>query len=425
MNQTSALTTATSEFKLPPLAQFDHSLKYLDPTDQQTVHFTNQSTDLYGDPLDYQWLVDGQLVSQEKDYSTKFPVGDHTVTLQVTDSTITVCPCSSIADSTITSQPDQIYPTKPLLIKYKGMNYAAAPAAPEFTVTPRIIPNQEELDEQLSTIHDELGCNAVSICVGAGYEDNLIQACEIAMQKGFDRIYVLAKYMHFTSDEIAEKLRNLAPRITALREASDKIVWVIGNEFTFCVKGLIPGDTLKEQQIWIEQHHEAYIEAQQINIPQVFSRILPVIRSNYGYPIAYNAEPNEFDLVPWGDPLFESIGWNAYLQPQFGKDESFFTEKFSQLEMFGKPVIVSEFGSSTYAGALTEDFEGQPYDEDEQARNIERYCDMVNSGNTSGTLVSGAFLYIYNEEWDEGWGLYNGLKRKKGFYMYKSYQRVQ
>lgn len=38
--------------------------------------------------------------------------------------------------------------------------------------------------------------------------------------------------------------------------------------------------------------------------------------------------------------------------------------------------------------------------------------------------VDGALLYIYNDEWDKGFGLYNGAERKKGFYMYKSYQRV-
>ena len=38
--------------------------------------------------------------------------------------------------------------------------------------------------------------------------------------------------------------------------------------------------------------------------------------------------------------------------------------------------------------------------------------------------IDGAFLYIYNYEWDKGYGIYNGLKRKKAFYMYKSYQRT-
>jgi hypothetical protein len=414
------MTTTASKLNLPPIADFSVTPKYLNPTDQQAIQFTNLSYDPDGDPLKFTWLVDNQTMSHDKDFSTELAQGTHTVELVADDGHYQTPPSYY---QSLTIEPDQIYLTKSLQMEFKGIDYAAGRVSPEFVSTPASIPDHDKMDEQLGTIRNELGCNGVSIWAGAGYEDNLIDACQIALQKGFDRIYVLPKYMHFTVDEIAEKLESLAPRITALRETSDKIVWAIGNEYTYCVKGIIPGDTFNDQLAWISQHHDDYIEAQQTNIPQVFEQILPIIAKSYDYPVAYNAEPNEIDLVPWSNPIFESVGWNAYLHPQWGEDETFFIHKFSQLSGFGKPLIVSEFGSSTYSGALTSDFQGQPYDEDEQAGNLDRYCKMLNLANAAGTLVNGAFLYIYNEEWDEGWGLYNGMKRKKGFYMYKSYQR--
>jgi hypothetical protein len=230
--------------------------------------------------------------------------------------------------------------------------------------------------------------------------------------------------MHFTVDEISEKLANLAPRITSLRETSDRIVWAIGNEFTYCVKDLIPGDTFQDQQAWVHQHHDGYIEAQQTDIPKVFERILPVIRRNYRYPVAYNAGPNEIDLVPWNDPIFESVCWNAYLKPAYREaTEKSLLNKFFRLKRFQKPVIASEFGCATWTGARqasdTALFQGQAYDEEEQADSIDRHCRMFNSAG-----IDGAFLYIHNEEWDKGSGLCNGTKRKKGFYAYKSFQRV-
>jgi len=422
----SLTTTATSSrFDYPPVIDsVDVWPKYINPTDAYGIRFTETSHDPDGDPLTATWLIDGVEVSHANPYVTTLPVGVHTASVQVSDDKNTVTGFIN----PITVEPDQLsdptYQPKPFRMEFKGMDYAAGRAAPELNATPTTIPSQDELDEQLDTIHNELGCNAISVWAGDGYEDNLIEACKLAMQKGFDRIYVLPKYMHFTVDEIAEKLENLAPRITSLRETSDKIVWAIGNEFTYCVKDLIPGDTLKSQQAWVGQHHDDYILAQQNNIPQIFERILPVIKGTYDYPVAYNAEPNEIDLVPWSDTIFESVGWNAYLAPQFGIDEKFLINKFSQLGRFGKPIIVSEFGSETYTGALIEVFDNQPYDEDEQARNIKRYCDMLNSANTGMSLVTGAFPYIYNEEWPEGWGFYNGMQRKKGFYMYKSYQRA-
>jgi hypothetical protein len=364
--------------------------------------------------------VDSEPVSEDKDYSVKLPVGQHFVRLEVSDGHYN----ETTGNTIMTVEPDQIYPTEQLHVKYKGMDYAAARASPELNATPAVIPDHEKLDEQLSTIHDELDCNAVSIWAGAGYEDNLIEACEIALQKSFDRIYALAKYMHFTVDEIAEKLANLAPRITSLRETSDRIVWAIGNEFTYCVKDLIPGDTFQDQQAWVHQHHDGYIEAQQTDIPKVFERILPVIRRNYRYPVAYNAGPNEIDLVPWNDPIFESVCWNAYLKPAYREaTEKSLLNKFSKLKGFQKPVIASEFGCATWTGAGqasdTALFQGQAYDEEEQADSIDRHCMMFNSAG-----IDGAFLYIYNEEWDKGFGLCNGTKRKKGFYAYKSFQRV-
>jgi len=410
----------STKLNLPPVAEFSFTPNYLNPTDQQIVRFTSESYDLDGDSLAYKWMVDGEPVSEEKDYSAKLPVGRHFARLEVSDGYYNETTDNAI----ITIEPDQIYPTKQLRIKYKGMDYAASRVSPELDMTPSVIPDHERLDEQLSTIHDELGCNAVSIWAGDGYEDNLIEACRIALQKRFDRIYVLPKYMHFTVDEIAEKLAKLAPRITSLRETSDKIVWVIGNEFTYCVKDLIPGDTFRDKQTWVHNHHDGYIEAQQTNIPRVFETILPVIRKIYRYPVAYNAGPNEIDLVPWNDPLFESVCWNAYLKPAYREStEKSLLDKFSQLKRFRKPIIASEFGCATWTGAGqasdTTLFQSQAYDEDEQADSIDRHCMMFNDAR-----IDGAFLYIHNEEWDKGFGLYNGKKRKKGFYMYKSYQRA-
>ncbi len=406
----------TSRANRPPKADFEIKPKYINPTNETMVRFINKSTYPGADPLTFTWLVDGQSVSQQKDYSTKLPVGQHQIQLRVSDGQTTASKSAAI-----TVEPDQIYPTKPLQIKYKGMNYAAACVTPEFDTTPRTIPDHEELDEQLSTIHDELGCNAIFIEAGAGYEDKLIEACELAIQKGFDRIYVHAKYMHFTLDDTIDKLRTFAPAVTKLRKSSNSVVWAIGAEFTYAIKGIIPGDTFKDQQKWIHEHHNDYIDNQKANIPRAFQRILPIIKSNYDYPVAYAAGKNEVDLVPWGDPVFESICWNAYLQPAYGEDEQFLINKLSELRRFGKPIISSEFGSATYKGAAVSattavGYQGQPYDEDEQANSIDRYCKMLNRAP-----IDGAFVYIYNEEWDKGYGLYNGMQRKKGFYMYKSY----
>lgn len=51
-------------------------------------------------------------------------------------------------------------------------------------------------------------------------------------------------------------------------------------------------------------------------------------------------------------------------------------------------------------------------------------CPECNALNRA--RIDGYFYTQYNDPYtfDKGYGLYNGFKRKKGFYMYKSYQRT-
>jgi hypothetical protein len=76
-------------------------------------------------------------------------------------------------------------------------------------------------------------------------------------------------------------------------------------------------------------------------------------------------------------------------------------------------------GAGEWGGAMPLGvWETHPYDEDEQARYIKKYCDMLNRAR-----IDGYFYTVYNDDFDKTYGLYNGKKRKKSFYMYKSYRR--
>jgi hypothetical protein len=55
-------TTTMPRINHVPDAGFKRKPWYLNPTDQQTIQFTDFSTDPGGDPLTYRWLVDNQPV---------------------------------------------------------------------------------------------------------------------------------------------------------------------------------------------------------------------------------------------------------------------------------------------------------------------------------------------------------------------------
>ena len=406
-------TNNPPRFLWPP---FNMKPKHIIPTPQYTVELSPNAIDDDNDPLSFTWSVDGKEVSHERILSNKLAEGDHEIDVTAFDGQ-----SSAVSKSALTVEPDQIYPAKPLKIKYKGMNYAAARTAPEFGSTP--IPTTEEMNEQLSTIQTELGCNAIIVQAGDGYEDNLVECSRMALQKGFDRVYAYVRYMNSTLDQTVEKLGALATRVRSLRETYDSFVFMIGCEFPLSISGIIPGTTWFDRVRYATEHSDWW-NLVASNEPKILRKILPVVKNNYGYPVAYAAMAGEISLVPWSDPIFGEVSPQMYPQYSPSATQAWAPKELSDLKRFGKPVIASEFGCATYKGAglwgaNDLNIAEHSYDEDEQASYIDKYCNMLNKAD-----IDGAFYYMYNDDFDKSYGLYNGKKRKKGFYMYKSYQRA-
>jgi len=405
----------------PPYADFKWKPHYLNPTDQQIVQFMNTSYDLGGDPLTSTWLVDNKEMSHEHDYSTKLPVGEHVVDLQVSDGKQT-----RVNSATITVEPDQIYQTKPFHITYKGVNYFTDNVAPEWAVGVPT-PTDDAMDEQLDTLRHELGCNA--ICVNGGIlEDRMIECGQLAVEKGFERIYILPRYMGASVEETVDKIGKFAQKVKPLREASDAVVYCVGHEFGL-ETSIVKGNTWFERLASLNGSHaqQEWNKVRRI-LPKMFKDIIATCKANYGYEIAYASIASESadGLVPWADHIFESVGVDAYVQPVTGWTEDWIYRLLQSLKRFGKPVHSMETGCMTYSGAAHNGGDQQlnvwadrPYDEDEQANYIGRYCELLNRAR-----IEGYFYTEYNDNFDKGYGLYNGNRRKKGFYMYKSYQRV-
>lgn len=420
------VTQAATTVDYPPYADFRYKPYFLNPTDQQTIEFTNMSYDLGGDPLTHTWLVDNREVSHERDYSTKLPVGEHVVDLQVSDGRQT-----RVNSATVTVEPDQIYPEKPLHIRHKGMRMMVgwkgmSPIPIDIT------------KEKLDIIHDELGCDAVIIFGNTEFEDNLIEAGRLAIQKAFDRIYVAPLYLDLPIDETVENIGGFAKKVKVLREASDSVVFMVGHEFTFDAHGIVPGETHPDRLRYPIEHpnwvRNAYWKTLRSILPDAFRRIIALCRENYGHQIAYAATIDEAAyIVPWSDPIFESVSSDAYVWDKAGWTEDWIVKHLSELKKFGKPVNSTEWGCLTYKGAsqewgfTDEDFANYQYDEDEQANYIAQYCNVLNTAR-----ISGAFCNQLDDERLKGYGLYKatsppyfgpGSSRKKAFYMYKSYQR--
>jgi len=365
-------------------------------------------------------MIDDQTVSQDKDYSTKLSVGQHLIKLRVADSQN-----EDIAGHIVGADPDQIYPVKLLHLKHKGISYFAGPIPPDWAGGPN--PSHDEMDEQLDTIRNELGCNAVIIMAGGDYEDKLIECGHVAIEKGFQRIHIQPRYMGASPDETVERIGKFAPKVRELRQVSDAVIYSLGHEFGL-ETAIIRGDSWSERLKNFMKQDQNDREKIRTTLRKMFKDILTVCEENYGYTLSYAAIAYpEADIVPWEDPAFESVGLDVILEPWDYSTESWFLDLLSSLKKFSKPVESMEAGCMTFTGAgriagtaPLHTPETQNYDEDEQANWIKRYCDFLNRAR-----IDGYFYTQYNDAWDKSFGLYNPNthKRKKGFYMYKSYQR--
>ncbi|MEM2864966.1 MAG: hypothetical protein QXR65_06860, partial [Candidatus Bathyarchaeia archaeon] len=422
-------TSTTPKINNPPRFQYpsiDIKPKYILPTPEYTVEFTPRVTDPDDDPLSFIWYVDGKEVSRENKYSTKLSEGEHKIGLRVSDGKDEI-----FSERVLEVEPEQIYPTKPLYVKYKGIRMMVGWKGMRLPISTDVT------NEKLDIIRNELGCNSVIIFGNEEFEDDLIEAGQLAIEKGFDRIYIAPLYLDAPIDETVQKIGKFAKKVKALREVSDSVVYMVGHEFTFDACGIVPGET-HPQRLWYpiknpEWVRSMYWKALKSILPDAFKHIIALCKKNYGYQITYAATPDEAErIVPWSDPIFESIGTDAYIWDKVGWTENWVLKHFSKLKKFGKPINVTEWGCLTYKGAsqewgfTNEDFAKYPYDEDEQASYINRYCKMLNRAN-----ISGAFLNQFDDERLKGYGLYKatippyfgpGSSRKKGFYMYKSYE---
>jgi hypothetical protein len=386
--------------------------KYILPTPQQTVELSPNAVDDDNDPLSFTWDVDGKEVSHESSYSTKLIEGDHEIDLTASDGE-----ASASSKTTLTVEPDQIYPSRQLHVKLKGISIFVGPIG-EWSFP---ILSEEEMDEQLCTIRNELGCNAVIISGGEDYEDKLIECGQLAIGKGFERIYVQPRYMRSNIDETVGKIGELAKKIKTLTETSDSVRYCVGHEFGLETEGMIPGSTYPARfEYHLKHMYEDWMRGVKKELPGMFRRIISVCRDNYGYGISYAAAVWEVDLVPWSDPVFESVGVNALLR----ENSSWIYDLLTSLRKYRKPIHSTEWGCGSYKGAVAGD-QAQTlggtlvYDEDVQASHIKGYCDDV----LNRTRIDGSFYTELSNNWNLAYGLLCQGKRKKGFYMYKSYQR--
>ena len=401
------------------------------------MQFTNLSVDPDGRPLMYKWIIDSQEASQEKDYSEKLSAGEHQVRLEVSDNLYTDAFVKGI---TVDQANLGGYPKRKLGIPIKGINYNIGfhnDTSWDSTLEKRVDasppPCEEEMDEMLDLMTNELGCNAVRIY--GSHEDKILAFAEKCLARNMKAVLLNPNYttLNIDIDEHARRVVEFAKKAEQLSRPSS-LVLMVGNELTIDVAGIIPGTTRADRIKYENDASSSELEKFSQELNRHLKEIVANVKQHFTGPVTY-AGGGAWESVDWNALGCDVVGSNDYYGMKM--DREYFVRRVSKLKGYGKPVFITEFGASTYAGAYFWGGEGaqkytdQRYDETEQSRLIMTDIEIFES-----IKVDAIFLYellgkLKAPEQSFGILTYRlfGLKedeivphgRKDAFYRYKTY----
>ncbi len=265
--------------------------------------------------------------------------------------------------------------------------------------------NAEIMQRELRVIKKDLNCNAVRI-YGEDIK-RLIECSKIALNFGL-QVWLSPRLINGSENEILVYIKNCAIEAEKLRRINQNIVFIVGNELTLDMKGLVPGDTYQERgynligNVIVNLFKSIFGANTPNKMLNSFLRIaVNEIKLYFKGKITYAS--GNWEEVDWS--IFDIIGINHYLNIT---NRNNYRQKLGELKHFKKPITILEFGCGSYKGA--ENKGGSSYnivdwnkqrpeikgnsirDENVQAKYI---LDLLNIFSQEG--LYGAFVYTFVE----------------------------
>ncbi|UYM07350.1 hypothetical protein [Solicola gregarius] len=200
--------------------------------------------------------------------------------------------------------------------------------------------NANRMRHDIRAIRRDLHANSVTV-FGDGVERLLATATEAA-ERGL-RVWLQPRLADRPHSEILDHLAETARGAERLRREGASVNLSVGCEFVLFVPGIVPGDDVFER---IENLQSGNFdpERMQRRLAAFIGRSAAMGRSTFHGPISYGAAEGE--VVDWS--LFDIVSVNYYA---FHQHRSAYVRQLRRYGRWGKPVMISEFGSCTYRGA--------------------------------------------------------------------------
>ncbi len=227
-------------------------------------------------------------------------------------------------------------------MKQRGINYDTGiefdekyHSRPEFDIT--------VVKRELEIIRTDLNCNAIRI---SGTDiGRLTATAEAALKLGLE--VWLSPHLHDKDEQqTLDYTVKCAIAAEHLRKQYSELIFILGCELTFFMKGILKGENIFERlgnpislfwRLKILSSHNRPLNA-------FLKKLNNAVRQVFQGQVTYSSAPIE--AVDWS--LFDFVCLDYYREV---RNRNSYAEQLKRHFSHGKPVIITEFGCCTYKGA--------------------------------------------------------------------------
>ncbi|MBP1964427.1 abortive infection protein [Paenibacillus aceris] len=228
----------------------------------------------------------------------------------------------------------------------KGINYDVGTFTRSKDQSSRELFDPIVVAREMEIIKNDLHCNAVRI---SGQDiSRLTLASEYALKLGLE-VWFSPAFINATEQETLTYLAECAKAAENLRKHSSALIFVVGCELTFFMKGLVIGDTAFDRiqtfmKPWRLIKNTILKGSFHKRLNSFLGRAVGVVREHFHGQLTYAS--GSWENVNWAP--FDYVGIDYYRE-KF--NQKTYREKLKAYFSHGKPVVVLEFGCCTYQGA--------------------------------------------------------------------------
>ncbi|GAA2760373.1 hypothetical protein [Actinopolymorpha rutila] len=202
----------------------------------------------------------------------------------------------------------------------------------------------EVVRRELQIIRDDLHCTAVRVI--GGDPERLELAATYAADLGLE-VWFAPYPLELTADRMLGLIADCAERAERIRQRGAEVVFVAGAELSLMNPGFLPGDSVEERLDGLlgdRARMPERIATLSAGVNDFLGQAVKVVRERFDGRITYAAIPLE--RVDWAP--FDIVGADLYRSAEVADQ---FADGVCALVAQGKPVAITEFGSTCYRGA--------------------------------------------------------------------------